>query len=117
MVLLITMQATSCISIEEMVPPVDSNMVSMASDLGYGFQTLSLGRDMYLNQCISCHSAEPVDRYSHEQWETILPDMAAEAKLDGPQTAALQAYVLTAHRWMAAVKSKAEDTKAQGSGM
>lgn len=114
--ILITIVAlhSACVSIEEIAPPVDEHMAALGTELGYGLQTLSDGRHVYLNQCIDCHSPEPVNRYSLDEWEVILPEMSSESKLDKSQQAAIRAYVQVAFQAMTEAKdTEAEDTAAQ----
>jgi len=58
---------------------------------------LQEGRNIYLTDCVRCHSVEPIGRYSTDQWHKVLPRMARETRLDDRRTAALTAYVLAAH--------------------
>lgn len=54
----------------------------------------ALGRKLYFTKCADCHVAEPVRRYTREEWARIVPDMAEEAHLTAAETAAVRAYVL-----------------------
>jgi len=89
-----------CVSLDQLAPPVDDAMILAGAGHPLDPQALVRGREIYLNRCIGCHSVEPVDRYSLGQWEMILPEMAAEAKLNRVQTADLQGYISAAHRFM-----------------
>ncbi len=89
-----------CLSLERMAPPVDEGLIAVGGQQGFDSQVLVRGRDVYLNQCIACHSVEPIDRYSIEQWRETLPDMAQEAKLDRLQTDDLLAYLMTSHHFL-----------------
>ena len=51
------------------------------------------GHRLYLTCAGSCHSPEPVRNYSTAQWEEILPEMMAEAKLTPPEAQELKNYV------------------------
>lgn len=55
--------------------------------------TLVKGRTIYVTRCAKCHAVEPVKKYSREQWNTIIPDMAEETKLSPSETAAVAAYI------------------------
>lgn len=93
-----------CMSLEQMAPPVDQNLVQLSAALDAPVRadeaTLVRGRHVFINRCISCHSLEPVNRYSAEEWKTILPEMSEEANLTEGQQADLLAYVLTARRFI-----------------
>ena len=75
---------TSCatVAIETKVPPVPT-----------GETLLTQGRRVYLTSCARCHDPEPVTGYSRSQWNRILPEMIAEAKLSSRDAAAVTAYV------------------------
>ena len=52
------------------------------------------GRRIYLTCAGSCHSPEPVLKYSRAEWfGKHIPEMSQEARLRPEQTAALEAYI------------------------
>jgi hypothetical protein len=53
------------------------------------------GRRLYLTCSSSCHSPEPVMKFSRDEWETILPDMNEEAKLSPSEAALIRDYVMS----------------------
>jgi hypothetical protein len=60
----------ACVSLEQAAPPVET-------------------------RCATCHSVEPVRKYSRAHWEReILPEMAEETNLSASDAAAVRAYVL-----------------------
>jgi len=85
-----------CVSLDQRVPPIDQRMIEYGQKHGVSDRSLLTGRQTYLNRCIGCHGVEPVDRYSLEQWEVIVPEMAPEAKLNDAQTVDLLNYIRTA---------------------
>lgn len=85
---------SACRTIEQAAPPVDA---SMAGDQATR-QSLARGRDVYLRQCTSCHTAEPVTRYTQDQWQGIITRMAPKSKLSVAQTADLRLYIQTVAR-------------------
>lgn len=91
-----------CMTLEQMAPPVDQDLVQLSATSDAPVRaneaTLARGRHVFINKCISCHSLEPVGRYSVEEWNTIIPEMAEEANLTEGQQADLRAYVFTARR-------------------
>lgn len=55
------------------------------------------GRRIYLTCAGSCHSPEPVLKYSQAEWiGKHIPEMAPEAKLRPDQIAALESYIRAA---------------------
>lgn len=54
-----------------------------------------VGRDIYLRRCSTCHSIEPINRYSIDKWQSILPGMSDEAGLSEGETRQLADYILT----------------------
>lgn len=93
---LLTLTTIGCMSLEEMAPSVDDRLVRLGERQMLDTQTLIRGREIYLNRCISCHNIEPVGRYTREQWEFIIPDMARESNLDDQQEHDLLSYILIA---------------------
>lgn len=90
-----------CVSLDQMAPPIDQTMADYGQKRGISAGSLSAGRQVYLNRCAGCHSIEPIGRYSLEQWEVIVPEMAPEAKLDSAQTDHLLRYIRTARQMIA----------------
>lgn len=92
LLLLATLLATACVSLEEMAPPVSAlphRSISSASTA-----QLAHGRDIYITKCAKCHSVEPVLKYPLSQWQhEILPEMSEETKLNPQEVAAVSAYV------------------------
>jgi mono/diheme cytochrome c family protein len=73
---------------DQTAPPVTALSASSSSTA-----QLTEGRSIYLGQCVRCHAAEPIKKYSSAQWATILPEMMDESKLSPEQRAAVTAYV------------------------
>ena len=80
-----------CKSLNQIAPPVDERLTLAGG--GADRAVLERGRAIYLNQCASCHVAEPVHDYNARQWAEILPPMNREAKLKPAQAADLKAYI------------------------
>ncbi len=96
-VLLAVSVLAGCMSLEEMAPPVSPPLVQAASVQGADAESLRRGRAIYLDQCIKCHTVEPVNKYSLAHWDEILPEMSDEAKLSPQQRSDVKAYILAAH--------------------
>lgn len=110
---LVALIVAGCRTIEDMAPPVGPTMADLGMRAGHPMDSLQRGRGIYLDQCIKCHTVEPVDGYTLRDWDRILPDMAKETKLDPAQTADLRAYVLTAHLLMSSPPSKQSNAGGQ----
>jgi hypothetical protein len=80
------------IALTDTAPPVNPAITGSSND----FKFLSSGRQIYLTRCARCHIAQPVRKYSREQWDQLLPEMSGLSKLNTNQTADLRAYVLYA---------------------
>jgi mono/diheme cytochrome c family protein len=59
------------------------------------FAAFDAGRDIYLRQCSTCHSIEPIGDYSRVAWARIMPKMARLSKLTEEETGLVTDYVLT----------------------
>ena len=85
-----------CMSLEQMAPPVGGEFRMVAARHSVDVATLELGRQIYLSDCVSCHSVEPIGRYSAEHWRNILPKMAGKTLLTRKSTEAVESYVTLA---------------------
>ncbi len=54
---------------------------------------LSKGHILYENKCGGCHFLYRPDRYSTKEWENILPEMKAKAKLTGEEYRQIKIYL------------------------
>ena len=86
-----------CVSLKTSAPPVTPALVGAGRGSAAG--TLAEGRRIFTGACTNCHTADPVEKYSPDQWRTIVADMAARTKLTPSREAAPLAY-LTAARSM-----------------
>jgi mono/diheme cytochrome c family protein len=109
---LLAMTAIGCMSLEEMAPSVDDRLISQGRQQNVDSQALTRGREIYLNRCISCHNIEPVGRYTREQWEIIIPDMAGESNLDDQQEHDLLSYIVTAKAFTDEIRASPHPTPA-----
>ena len=91
---------SGCVSLDELVPPVDQRVVAMGVRAGIAPQSLERGRQIYLNRCIGCHSIEPVGRYSVDHRRKTISEMSEMAKLDKAQETDLLDYLLTARQFI-----------------
>jgi mono/diheme cytochrome c family protein len=75
------------------VPPVTPALISAGAKAGATAADLEAGRRIYAGKCTACHSAEPVGRYSSQEWPGILASMSARSKLGATERGQLRAYV------------------------
>ena len=83
--LLLLFVMAGCANVETLAPPVAMLKGDRSS--------LEAGRNIYLGQCTSCHSAEPIRDYAATRWPRILDEMACKSKLTPSQERDLRAYV------------------------
>ena len=90
--LLATALLAGC-AMPNLAPPVSPAMTARA---GRPASTLEEGRRLYTGRCATCHSIDPVGKYSAPRWREIIADMADEAKLTPTERDAVLAYLLAA---------------------
>lgn len=67
-------------------------------------KTLEAGRKIYTSQCVRCHSCMPIQDFTTEEWmNSIIPRMAAKAKLTPDETNSLKTYVEEVHRHLPSI--------------
>lgn len=52
------------------------------------------GSSLYADNCGKCHELKNVNDYTDAQWKKIVPNMAAQAKLDATQENKIMQFVL-----------------------
>lgn len=72
-------------TVEPVEEPVKAEMTLAATE----------GKTLYEAKCQACHKLKNVDKYSNEEWDKILPNMAGKAKLNAEETAKIDVYI----RW------------------
>ncbi len=108
---------SGCMTLEEMAPPVEGGFQVIAARHSVDTTTLQLGRQIYLSDCVKCHSVEPIGRYSAGRWRKILPRMARETKLDEQRTEAVDAYVTLARVLLDEVAKTESDLAGKGAAI
>jgi cytochrome c5 len=56
-------------------------------------EDVNAGIDIYNKDCTKCHDAKPIEAFTKEQWDGILPAMIGKAELDETKAAQVSAYV------------------------
>ncbi len=82
-----------CASLVERAPLVTPERMAAASGRGIDPGVAARGRDLYVGACARCHSPVAVASRTPQQWDGILPRMAAKAQLAPGDLDALRAYV------------------------
>ncbi len=95
--LLLGLALAGCVSLETSAPSV------ARLPRGGSPGVLERGREIYVGQCTTCHSVQPVAKYSASEWPGIAQDMSERSKLSAQDAQAILAYVLAA-RQMPAVR-------------
>ncbi|MCH8314681.1 MAG: hypothetical protein IIA64_01800 [Planctomycetes bacterium] len=92
-VLMASVVAIGCATIDDLAPPVDATVLQLAAAHEIDADRLSQGRALYITACARCHRPEPVVRYTREHWGRILPRMSARAQFGPDEAEAVEAYV------------------------
>ena len=86
----VALLAGGCVSLEQAAPPA----VMLGAQSGHGnLAVLEKGREIYVTSCAKCHTVEPVNKYSSERWDKILPEMTVKSKLRPADADAVRMYV------------------------
>ena len=88
--------ATGCSTLQETAPPVSPQMAALGSASGISAESLEAGRRLMAMRCTSCHSLEPIVKYTAEEWLDIVDDMADRSGLDEIEEAQVANYLKTA---------------------
>ncbi|MFZ4454681.1 MAG: hypothetical protein ACOYOT_00520 [Bacteroidales bacterium] len=57
------------------------------------FEELKSGRNLYINNCASCHALHQPERYDTAQWRQWMDKMAVKAKINLQDKALIMKYV------------------------
>jgi len=60
---------------------------------GVSTDTLVLGRNLYVNNCGSCHGLYQPERFTTKEWEKLMPGMQKKAKCNNEETAIITKYL------------------------
>lgn len=73
--------------------PKTAEVAETATPVTYPTEGIAQGKGLYDSQCAKCHKLKTVDKYSTEEWASILPRMAEKAKLPDNETALIQEFI------------------------
>lgn len=68
--------------------PVSSDATATAT-----LEELQQGRELYINNCASCHDLYSPDDYSASQWRGIMSTMGPKTRMTSTQTTLVTKYV------------------------
>ena len=88
----------SCISIDELAPPVDESFLKLSpQSSSQELSNLKLGRHLYTARCGSCHSLDPVTAYNFTEWLSIMHEegMAEKSKFSSTELSSVLNYLKT----------------------
>jgi mono/diheme cytochrome c family protein len=80
----------SCTKIPQasLYTPVSSDATANAT-----LEQLLQGRDLYINNCGSCHNLYSPDDFSASSWKSIMPSMAPKTGMNASQVSLVSKYV------------------------
>lgn len=84
-----------CAALETTAPPVTT---AMARGAGVSTSDLVAGRQLLATRCTSCHSLEPIARYTPDEWRENVRAMSARAGLSTAEERAVTAYLVAARK-------------------
>jgi hypothetical protein len=78
------------------VPDPTAKHVEYAERHGYPatLASLKIGRRLYISRCSDCHALYNPAKYPHEEWPTIVQDMAENAEINEDQVREITRYVV-----------------------
>jgi mono/diheme cytochrome c family protein len=87
---LILVLSWSCTKIPQasLYTPVSSDATANAT-----LEQLQQGRDLYINNCGSCHNLYSPDDFSVNSWKSIMPRMASKTNMNTSQVSLVSKYV------------------------
>jgi len=88
----------SCETLQPGAPPVTPAMTRMAEADGWSAQILAGGRRLLAMRCTSCHSLEPIAKYSAVEWRTNVSKMADRAGLNETEIREITCYLVAARQ-------------------
>lgn len=85
-----------CEAMKSGAPAINAEMTKAAAANGDSLETLATGRRLLATRCASCHSLEPIAKFTPAQWEANVLRMANRAGLSEPEAQKITAYLVAA---------------------
>lgn len=93
---LLTMGLMGCEAMKSGIPAINPAMTRAAAANGDSIDTLVDGRRLFASRCISCHTPEPIEKYTSAEWRSNVLRMANRAGLDEAEISRISAYLAAA---------------------
>jgi nitrate/TMAO reductase-like tetraheme cytochrome c subunit len=74
--------------------PKTAEVIEMAEPVVFPSTDVAEGSKLYAENCGKCHKLKTVNKFSTEEWKTIVPRMAKKAKIDAMAENKVMQYVL-----------------------
>lgn len=85
-----------CEAMKSGAPAINPQMTKAAAANGDTIETLVAGRSLLAARCTSCHSLEPIVKYTPAQWRANVLLMADRSGLREQETQKITAYLVAA---------------------
>lgn len=85
-----------CEAMKSGAPALNPEMTKAAMANGDSIETLAAGRSLLATRCTSCHSLEPIAKYTPAQWKANVLRMEDRAGLREQETQKIIAYLVAA---------------------
>jgi mono/diheme cytochrome c family protein len=80
----------------KVLPPTSSQLIQLKqTNPEVDTSKISMGYDLFSNNCHKCHGLKNPSNFTTDQWNTILPKMASRAKLKPEEIELVHTYVTT----------------------
>ena len=80
---------------ENSIPTEKELAVAQKTNANITLADLKNGHAIYFNQCIECHKAYDIPKFSERKWKHEIDDMSPKANLTDAQKTLLSNYVLS----------------------
>ena len=85
---------SGCEAMTSGAPAINPQMTKAAAANGDSIETIAAGRSLLATRCASCHSLEPIAKYTPAQWKANVLRMADRAGLREQETRKITAYLV-----------------------
>jgi mono/diheme cytochrome c family protein len=85
-----------CEAMQSRAPAIGAEMAKAAAANGDSTETLAAGRRLLATRCVSCHSLEPIAKFTPAQWEANVLRMANRSGLSEAEAQKITAYLVAA---------------------
>jgi mono/diheme cytochrome c family protein len=93
---LLLVSLAGCEAMQSGAPSINPQMTRAAASNGDSVETIATGRRLLATRCTSCHSLEPIGKFTPAQWEANVHRMANRAGLSEQEAQKITAYLVAA---------------------